>query len=350
MSSSSRIQRRTSASWRAPLVILTLLPLLTNGCATSGTSWAGSSLKTPPCDGVAVSAGSDLNAVIEQAELGDVLCLAAGTYQAPIFISSSLTLAAADSGPVILDAGGQGTTISIDAPTSQVSLRGLTVIGGKAAAVGGGIRIAPGAEVSIQRCVLSGNEGGAEGGGALYASGARVRMDQTRIVGNRSEAGSSALLLDGRSQLVMRASLIAENVDMSSGLIRLLDGAQIQVFGSTIANNQAPWAIEFGGTAARHSSLHAHGSILSHQGGPILWVIDGARPPQLRVQATVLHGDASQIAPADNHLSDPRLDASYRPASDSVARGQLRALPANWSSRDLLGALRPTTPTLGAIE
>ena len=111
------------------------------GCASSGAILGGATAQQLTCDGVAIEAGADLNALIEQAELGDVLCLAAGTYKAPIRIEASLTLAADGSGPVILDAGGEGTTLIANAPTGQIALRGLTIIGGRGEAVGGGLSV-----------------------------------------------------------------------------------------------------------------------------------------------------------------------------------------------------------------
>ncbi|MBD89082.1 MAG: hypothetical protein CL940_01945 [Deltaproteobacteria bacterium] len=332
------------------MAALAALCVSLGGCASSGAILGGASAQQLTCDGVPIEAGADLNALISQAELGDVLCLAAGTYKAPIRIEASLTLAADGSGPVILDAGGEGTTLIANAPTGQIALRGLTIIGGRGDAVGGGLSVGPGTELSMQRCVISGNEGGVEGGGALYAKGARVRIDQTRIVGNRSSAGGSALLLDGRAQVTLRSSLIAENDDEQSAPIRVLDGAQLRLFGSTIANNKAAWSIELAGISPSPPSLHVDGSILSHSGGPILWILQGSNPPLVRVERSVLHGDTSQLAGKSNHRADPQLSASYRPSPRSPARDKLRVLPATWSSRDLFGALRPSTPCLGAIE
>jgi hypothetical protein len=302
------------------------------------------------CDGMNVPAGVDLNAILDQAQLADVLCLEPGTYKTPIRITASVTLAASGQGPVILDANQEGTSIEIDAPTGEVALRGLTIMGGRAETVGGGVSITPGTSVSIQRCVLSGNQGGSEGGAALYASGAQVRIDQTRIVGNQSEIGGSAILIDGRAQVSLRSSLIAENEDAMSGPIRVLDGAQLTVVGSTIANNQASWALELGGTSARPPSMRVSGAILSHQGGPILWVIEGITEPTVRVKQTVLHGDASRISSQGNYIGDPQLNSSYRPSGGSLARDKVRGLPASWPSRDLLGVMRSSTPALGAIE
>ena len=347
----TRSRSKPSALARAlTMASLAALSFHLGGCASSGAILGGATAQQLTCDGVAIEAGADLNALIEQAELGDVLCLAAGTYKAPIRIEASLTLAADGSGPVILDAGGEGTTLIANAPTGQIALRGLTIIGGRGEAVGGGLSVGPGTELSMQRCVISGNEGGVEGGAALYAKGARVRIDQTRIVGNRSSAGGSALLLDGRAQVTLRSSLIAENDDEQSAPIRVLDGAQLRFLGSTIANNRAAWSIELAGISPSPPSLHVDGSILSHTGGPILWILKGSNPPLVRVQRSVLHGDASQLTGGSNHRADPLLSSSYRPSQRSPARDKLRILPATWSSRDLFGVLRPSTPCLGAIE
>jgi hypothetical protein len=319
-------------------------------CTPAGLLSPSSAMHRVTCDGMNVPSGVDLNAILDQAQLADVLCLAPGTYKAPIRITASVTLAANGEGPVIIDANGEGTSIMIDAPSGEVALRGLTIIGGRAETVGGGVSVTPGTNVSIQRCVLSGNRGGSEGGAALYASGAQVRIDQTRIVGNQSEVGGSAILIDRHAQVSLRSSLIAENQDVRSAPIRILDGAQLSVFGSTIVNNSASWGLELVGISARPPSLRISGSILSHQGGPLLWVIEGLAEPTVRIQQTLLHGDASRISSARNFMGDPQLNTSYRPSPDSLARGKIRGLPASWPSRDLLGVMRSSTPALGAIE
>lgn len=340
-----RTSVKDSLPWVLGLVLVTV-----GACTPAGRLAPNSGMPNLSCDGMSVPAGVDLNAILEQAELADVLCLEPGTYKAPIRITASVTLAANGAGPVILDANEEGTTLEIDAPTGEVALRGLTIMGGRAETVGGGVSIAPGATVSIQRCVLSGNQGGREGGGALYASGSQVRIDQTRIVGNQSEIGGSAILIDGRAQVSLRSSLIAENADAMSGPIRVLDGAHLSVFGSTIANNKAAWAFELGGTSERPPAMRVSGAILSHQGGPILWMFQGLAQPTIRVQQTILHGDASRIPADRNWKGDPQMNGSYRPSANSLARGQIRGLPASWPSRDLLGTLRSSTPALGAIE
>jgi hypothetical protein len=321
-------------------------------CATAGSAASGGPASIPSCDGTAVAAGADLNQAVATAELGATLCLAAGTYAAPVVIERSVTLAASGTtpGPVILDAAGQGVAVVADAPTGQIGLRGLTIMGGVATEAGGGIYVGPDTELSVHRCVLTGNRGGSYGGGAIYASGARLRIDQTRIVGNRSERGSSAILLDGTAEATVRASLVAENEDGRSGPIRVLDGAQLSLYGSTIVANTAAWSIELGGTSTRAPSLRASGAIFSHAGGPILWVTQGGPKPNLRLRDSIFHGDAAGFDLAENHHADPKLDHSYRPAHDSVARGKLRGLPASWSSQDLLGRTRSSTPTLGALE
>jgi predicted outer membrane repeat protein len=321
-------------------------------CAASGSNLGPDASSAPPCDGIPIAAGADLNQAIASAELGATLCLAAGTYGAPVVIERSVTLAASGEtpGPVILDAAGKGTAIVADAPAGQIGLRGLTIMGGVATEAGGGIYVGPDTQLSVQRCVLTGNRGGSYGGGAIYATGARLRIDQTRIVGNRSERGSSAILLDGTAEATLRSSLIAENEDGTSGPIRVLDGAQLNLYGSTIAANRAAWSVELGGTSTRAPTLKASGAILSHAGGPILWITEGGPKPNIRLRNSIFHGDATGLDLAENHHGDPKLDHSYRPAHDSVARGKLRGLPANWSSQDLLGATRASTPTLGALE
>jgi nitrous oxidase accessory protein len=70
-------------------------------------------------------ASVDLQAIIDQASPGAVIELAPGTYAGGITIEKPLTLRA--SGDVIIDGGGVGTVINVDA--SDVTLEGLVIRG-----------------------------------------------------------------------------------------------------------------------------------------------------------------------------------------------------------------------------
>ena len=79
--------------------------------------------------GVGVAAADDaaldLQAIIDEASPGDVIELAAGTYAGGITIDKPLTLRA--SGDAVIDGGGEGTVINVDAP--DVTLEGLVIRG-----------------------------------------------------------------------------------------------------------------------------------------------------------------------------------------------------------------------------
>jgi nitrous oxidase accessory protein len=70
-------------------------------------------------------AGVDLQAIIDQAPPGAVIELIPGTYAGGITIDKPLTLRA--DGDVVIDGGGEGTVINVDAP--DVTLEGLVIRG-----------------------------------------------------------------------------------------------------------------------------------------------------------------------------------------------------------------------------
>ncbi|MCB2053538.1 MAG: nitrous oxide reductase family maturation protein NosD [Geminicoccaceae bacterium] len=78
-----------------------------------------------PAETIEVAAGDDLAAIVARATPGDRLVLGPGRHEGPINLARPLTI----EGPreAILDGGGLGTTILVDAPDAVV--RGLTVTG-----------------------------------------------------------------------------------------------------------------------------------------------------------------------------------------------------------------------------
>lgn len=88
------------------------------------TRWAPSVVPRP-ADCLDVEAGADLTRAIEAAPAGSALCLAPGTYRAPVTIAKAVTLW----GPreAVVRSGGHGTTVTVTAPDAAVL--GLTIDG-----------------------------------------------------------------------------------------------------------------------------------------------------------------------------------------------------------------------------
>ncbi|MEW6251735.1 MAG: nitrous oxide reductase family maturation protein NosD [Planctomycetota bacterium] len=73
----------------------------------------------------ASAAAFDLQAAVQAATAGDTLRVPAGRYPAPLVVDRPLTLRA--DGDVVIDAGGQGDVVRVEAP--DVTLRGFTLRG-----------------------------------------------------------------------------------------------------------------------------------------------------------------------------------------------------------------------------
>ena len=89
--------------------------------ALSLSLWAASSQAAV----IQIGAGADLQAAIDQAQAGDTLRLAAGSYQGKIVINKPLTLEGGDKRDAIIQGDRTGRTITVAAP--HVTLKHLTV-------------------------------------------------------------------------------------------------------------------------------------------------------------------------------------------------------------------------------
>lgn len=74
---------------------------------------------------IAISAGANLQAAIDQAQAGDTLRLAAGNYQGKIIINKPLTLEGGDKRDAVIQGDRTGRTITVAAP--HVTIKHLTV-------------------------------------------------------------------------------------------------------------------------------------------------------------------------------------------------------------------------------
>ncbi len=136
------------------------------------------------CDGVVPTPRwvpgeyASVQAGIDAASDGDVVCVEAGTWSERIdFTGKAIEVTGAD-GPAAttLDGGGQGPVVTIATAEARAVLRGFTVRGGDAAN-GAGVYV-EGATAILQDVVSTGNSCGASWcrGGGLYAKSATVDL------------------------------------------------------------------------------------------------------------------------------------------------------------------------------
>ncbi len=175
---------------------------------------------------VTVRPGESIQAAIDAARAGDVICLTRGVWSENIVIDKPLTLAGRGAGRTTIEAAralqpvvevsGRG-----DEPIS-VRLQGLSISGD---GVGAGVTMGGVAAVEINRCSISGRLYGIEAADSAYLSltdstiagngqrgidligSARATISGSRISGNRG----SGLWLSGSAEAVLFDSDISEN-------------------------------------------------------------------------------------------------------------------------------------------
>ncbi|WP_191569439.1 nitrous oxide reductase family maturation protein NosD [Paracoccus yeei] len=135
---------------------------------------------------------------------GDVLVLSGGAYPGPVTIDRPLTITGPEG--AIVDGGGKGTVITIDAP--DVTLRGFAVTGsgGKNEDLDAGVKILKGADRAVvDRLLLADNMHGIDvhGGRDAKVTGNRITGRQDPHMTTRGNGiyvwNSPGTLLDGNS-------------------------------------------------------------------------------------------------------------------------------------------------------
>lgn len=305
------------------------------------------------CDPI-LRPGDDLRAALASAPEGGCLCLAPGTWAAPIRVERSVTLRAADpdGAPVVLDAGGRGSVVESDAEDATILLEGLVLTGGSAAEAGGALRLGGHSFVTLRGCTLAGNRGGSYGGGAVFAADGLVRLERCRVVDNETEFGGAAVLLDGIGRAELCDTLVAHNRAGSGATLWIREGTRLTLDRATVADNRADMAIRVDSTTTRAPELYVGDSLLAHAGR--LLAADEQPPvPDIRVIDSLLDGDVTSLGGrgSGNRCAPARFSGAgalepYRPLVDSPAVG-LTGAPAE-GAVDLVG--RPRTGTVGALE
>jgi parallel beta-helix repeat protein len=210
--------------------------------------------QTQPCM-ISVRPGESIQAAIDAALPGTVICLAAGEWQETLVISKSLALSGAGLGATTI-CGNQedGATIRIQEPGEEevaVVLAGLTVTGpaGSNAAAslaegdsqvtiagctisragGSGIRLRNAAQVTLTGCTVSENTYS----GIALADSAMARIADSRL----SRNGGNCVHLADRAVVSIVNSTISEN---SGAAILVLGSAQASITSSIISWNDGP--------------------------------------------------------------------------------------------------------------
>ena len=187
---------------------------------------------------------SDLRAAINAASPGATIRLCAGEYKPgpAISINKQLTLVGAGVEKTFLKGSGQVRVMEIG-PAGDVTLRGLTVTGGKETLKqrlgGAGIIVWDRGRLTMEGCLVAGNHA-AEGGGITVNKGSSLTLVETAIEQNTAAGvGGGLLVRPGGTATIKTGSRIAENYARIWGAgIYAEDGAVVTLeSGSVVTEN-----------------------------------------------------------------------------------------------------------------
>lgn len=197
----------------------------------------------------------------------------AGTWLETVTIDLDLSLVAQEgAAATIIDAGGAGPTVRIDA--GEVTIRGFTLTGGSSLGQGGGLSVFGTEPVTVDACVITGNES-TDGAGVYTYSGAQLVLVQTTISGNTGGIGGGlAMNGDGlASSLSMTGCTIASNVadEAGAGLV-LFQVPDVQIDTTNITDNVSldGGAMTVGGSTIVLTSSTVLRNTATGQGGGLL--------------------------------------------------------------------------------
>jgi parallel beta-helix repeat protein len=126
-----------------------------------------------------------------------------------------------------LNGGGTGTVLAVTASLgADFTLEGVTLSGGDAASIGGGLHVVSQSDVTLNENIVSANSAGADGGGAYLETTSRVTLTGNRFTGNTNDGlyvdAPFVTLTD--NQVDTNTSKGAE-IQAGNGIVELTDNA-----------------------------------------------------------------------------------------------------------------------------
>jgi len=197
------------------------------------------------CDIGAVEAPAvvaTLQALIDAADPGETIDVDSGTYNENITIGDGKTLrgTGASPGDVVIDGGGNGSTVSIG--SGDAAFENLTIDGGSTEDVAGGIEVlGSGHAVTLTEVQVVGNDAGSEGGGiggGMYVeSGNTITVVDSVFSANISTDIGGAIYLESGSTLDVAGTTFENNLAYVEGGAIYNDGGTVTIVGSLFDNN-----------------------------------------------------------------------------------------------------------------
>lgn len=196
----------------------------------------------PPCT-VRIPAGQPITPHLVE---GAVICLEAGKHAGPLVIDATLTLRGEPG--AVLDAGGLGSVIRVNADQLKVRVEGLSIVRGTAEG-GSGVALAGWSEMEVVGCTFSDHRHTADGAGgtALALRGKLV------LSGCTFGAGAAR----GADLVVTGAAMAQVDGGEFGGDVLAREGAQLSV-----RNAHVHGKMDLRGTTTRAPTVSVAGSVV----------------------------------------------------------------------------------------
>jgi hypothetical protein len=229
---------------------------------------------------------------INQAGSGNIIHIAGGTYTENLIVSKNLSFEGMGVDVTILDGGGTGRVVLVNAYT--VSFSSLTISGGNSGTEDGGgifnygtlsleeVKVAnnvarsgggilSNGTLTMTHSLVSGNKANVEstsdGGGLFLNSSHPTSITDTTISGNIATYYSGGIHDQGSGLLTLTNVTISGNTALFNGAMTNTGVAQAAVLNSTIANNNFSSGGAFGGISNYSAIINFKNTILAGNAG-----------------------------------------------------------------------------------
>lgn len=197
--------------------------------AAAGTIVTGASCPNPRTSAVYKT----VQAAVDCAEPGDSITVAAGTYFENVSVEKDLSLQGEGAATTIINGGGIGRTMTVDAAVT-VSLSRLTLTNGSAPD-GGGL-YSSASTLDLTNVILSNNSASTRGGGLFTAAGS-IRLTGGSVFGNQAGYGGGIYTLAGTVKLI--GGSIYGNTAISVGGGTFTEAGTVNTTPGAVVNNNA---------------------------------------------------------------------------------------------------------------
>jgi hypothetical protein len=197
-----------------------------NNCGSCGTKCDAGFCQSGKCVNCTVCSTcttKTIQAAVDSSAVGSTILICSGTYKERVQVTKSLTLEGfgLGNGPVVIDGQKVASSVPVLSVTADnVTLRGLTVTGGKANDESGGGVVNNGKNLLLDRVRLVDNDAGAFSGGGLANVGndVSVTLSTCEVFRNRAAIGGGLSNDNSTARITLRNSThVTLNTAVESG-------------------------------------------------------------------------------------------------------------------------------------